>query len=312
MNTQPIQQGIQSTSNNIQQGFDSIKTSFNNSVDSFSQQAQENVGATSSFLASNTIIAKFAFLVLVLIVFVILLNLGIIFMSKLNTPSSNPYLVNGMVDGGNSRIITQDPSNRSSIPIRRSNNESKGLEFTYSVWLYIEEIGTASNSTTQYRNIFNKGDNSYDGTSGIAMNNGPGLYLESLNTSTSPQDAKLLFAMDTHEGRTDIIINNIPIKKWVCVTVRMQNTILDIYVNGIITERKILQETPKQNYYNLHVLQNGGISGKVSNLRYFERALNIFEIKEILKQGPNLKSDNEGSSSGYFTYLSNMWYANKL
>ena len=65
----------------------------------------------------------------------------------------------------------------------------------------------------------------------------------------------------------------------------MQNTILDVYVNGIITERKVLNETPKQNYYNMQVAQNGGFSGKLSNLRYHERALNILKLKKFLNAG---------------------------
>ena len=60
----------------------------------------------------------------------------------------------------------------------------------------------------------------------------------------------------------------------------------------------------------MHVGQNGGFSGQISNLRYYQKALNIFEIKQILDEGPNLSSDV--STTGYYNYLSNLWYSAKF
>ena len=308
MNTQPIQQNIQATSNNIEQSYNSIKTSLDNNLNSFSQKVNENAEASSSFLSSNTIVAKFAFIILVIILFVLLLNLGIVLLSRINSPSSKPYLINGMTSGGTQRSIAQDPSDRNAIPISRSNNEKTGLEFTYSVWIYFEDIGQTAANTLLYRNIFNKGDNTYDETTGIALNNGPGLYLESPETSTEPEKAKLQVIMDTYaDNRSEIEIDNVPIKKWVNVIIRAQNTVIDVYINGSIAQRVILDEVPKQNYYNMQVGQNGGFSGQLSNLRYYQKSLNIFEIKQILDEGPNLNADVE--TSGYYNYLSNLWYS---
>ena len=229
-------------------------------------------------------------------------------LSRINSPSTNPYLINGMISGGTQRSITQDPSDRNAIPISRSNNEKTGLEFTYSVWIYLEDIGQNAGNTLLYRNIFNKGDNTYDETTGIALNNGPGLYLESPDTNSSPEYARLKVLMDTYaDNSTEIEIDNVPIKKWVNVIIRAQNTVIDVYINGSIAQRVILDEVPKQNYYNMHVGQNGGFSGQLSNLRYYQKALNIFEIKQILDEGPNLSSDV--STTGYYNYLSNLWYS---
>ena len=311
MNTQPITQNIQASTNNIEQGYNSMRTSLDNNLNSFSQKVNENAEASSSFLSSNTIVAKFAFIILIIIVFVFLLNLGIILLSKINTPSSNPYLINGMISGGTQRTITQDPSDKNSIPISRSNNEKSGLEFTYSTWIYLEDIGQNAGNTLLYRNIFNKGDNTYDDTTGIALNNGPGLYLESPDMGSSPEYARLKVLMDTYaDNSTEIEIDNVPIKKWVNVIIRAQNTVIDVYINGSIAQRVILDEVPKQNYYNMHVGQNGGFSGQISNLRYYQKALNIFEIKQILDEGPNLNADV--STTGYYNYLSNLWYSAKF
>ena len=310
MENQPIQQNMQAASNNIEQGYNSVKNSISQGLDSFSEKVNENAEASSSFLSSNTIVAKFAFIVLIIIVFVILLNLGIILLSKATGPSSNPFLINGMISGSTSRTITQDPSNRSSVPINRSNNESEGLEFTYSVWLYVDDIGQTGSNTLLYKHIFNKGDKQYDETTGIAINNGPGVYLEAPASSVSPEQAKILVVMDSYKGKNEIEIDDFPIKKWVCLIIRAQNTAIDVYVNGSIAQRLIMDEVPKQNYYDMNVAQNGGFTGNISSLRYYERALNIFEIKQVLEKGPNMSNDL--TSGSYFNYLSNLWYSSKF
>ena len=61
----------------INSGYENTKNTVTESVGNFSTEAAVGIGATSGFLYSNTIIAKFAFIILVLIVFLFLMNLGI-------------------------------------------------------------------------------------------------------------------------------------------------------------------------------------------------------------------------------------------
>ena len=110
-------------------------------------------------------------------------------------------------------------------------------------------------------------------------------------------------------------VSNIPIKKWVNVILRLQNTTFDVYVNGIIFKRIVLQYVPKQNYDDIFVCQNGGFSGKLADLRYFSRALNIFEINSIVSSGPNTSTSlltADQTTKGNYSYLSNLWYASKI
>ena len=53
---------------------------------------------TSGFLESNSLVAKFAFILLVIFVFVILLRVGISFMSYIFRPNGSPHLINGTID----------------------------------------------------------------------------------------------------------------------------------------------------------------------------------------------------------------------
>jgi hypothetical protein len=103
-------------------------------------------------------------------------------------------------------------------------------------------------------------------------------------------------------------VQNIPIKDvWVNIMIRLQNKIMDIYVNGVITKRLVFNNVPIQNYDDVWVCQNGGFNGKLSNLRYFNHALNVFEINSIVSSGPNLYE----MTGPHFVqnYLSNSWYS---
>lgn len=313
-NFQPIQaqqiqipESVKTGFENVGNTFNNVKSSITESINQFSDSATAGVGASSSFLSSNTVIAKIAFLILVLIVFMFLVNLGIILIGYFLTPSDDPYIIKGMIDGTNSKVVFQDPKSKDTIPIKRSNNQDSGIEFTWSFWIYLNDLG---NENDKYQHIFNKGDSNFDTTTSIStINNSPGVYL-------GPKNNSLLIIIDTVNG-TDtnnrIDIENIPIRKWVHIGIRIKNTILDVYVNGIVSNRIVLINVPKQNFNDINICQNGGFNGKLSNLRYYSRALNVFEINAVVLYGPNLSiADTSSLQNKDYSYLSRQWYSQQL
>ena len=81
-----------------------------------------NTGNNGSFTESNSLVAKFSFLLLVIFMFILLLNVGISIISWLAKPSPSPKLINGMIDATQMITFTQDPSLNGSATIYRSNN----------------------------------------------------------------------------------------------------------------------------------------------------------------------------------------------
>ena len=319
-----LPQSVKNAGETLGNTVNSLKTNVNSSIAGFSQQAQAGVGASSQFLQSNTIFAKFAFLLLVFIAFIFLAALGIILVQYFTSPSTNPYLIYGLLDGNNSLIISQDPALSGSVPVFRSNNQSSGLEFTWGFWLFINDLNT---DPKKYQIIFNKGDTNYNANNIASVNNGPGVYLTSgvesvgsngKTTYSNSGMATLHIVMDSSSlnDNTTIDITNIPIRKWTHIAIRAQNTVIDTYVNGTISSRMVMNDVPKQNYGNVNYAQNGGFSGQISNLRYYSYALNVFEINGIVAWGPNLSSSKlstaAGAATGNYTYLSNAWYSSKL
>ncbi len=254
------------------------------------------------FLNSSSLIARFSFLIVIIFLFIILLQLGLSLISGLMKWSKNsPHLIDGMLDGKQMVIIPQDPNVKGSITINRSQNGPTGIEFTWSVWVYINDLEYLSG---QYRHIFHKGNNSFDATSGLNQpNNAPGLYI-------SPSTNELVVIMNTFNVINEqISIPNIPMNKWMNIIIRSRNEHLDIYVNGTIAKSMLLNGVPKQNYGNVYISANGGFSGYVSNLWYYNYALGISAIQDIVKKGPNLKMVTPGGINVTNpNYLSTRWF----
>jgi hypothetical protein len=261
------------------------------------------VGGSKSFLDSNSYVAKAAFLILVVIVFVYVLRGCIAVIGYLFAPNSSPYLVNGVIDGNSGNlIIPQDPSEANAVPILRSVNDDVGIGFTWSVWLFITNKITES-STDPVRHVFNKGSANPASTGIMTPNNGPGLYLK-------PDYSGLTVVMSTFADKnTSVDVDNIPINKWFNVMIRVENTVLDVFVNGDLAQRLPLNSVPFQNYGNVNVAMNGGFNGKLSLLRYYNAALGTRAIQDIVSDGPNLTVlGSSGGAPGTMDYLSMRWF----
>ena len=134
---------------NITDSVSNLKSSINDSVSDFSSKSA--VDASSEFLESNTIVAKFAFIILVLIGFMFLFQIGMIALAYILQPSESPYLVKGLINGSESVTIPQNSFANNST-ILWSSNQATGIEFTYSVWVSF----TNSVVDSKFHHIFNK------------------------------------------------------------------------------------------------------------------------------------------------------------
>lgn len=299
---------IGDTTQSVANNYTSAKSNVSSTLSSFNDKASAGLAATPQFLNSNTIIAKFAFVILVIIVFLFLLGLGVNATQYLFSSGKNPYIIKGMISGNDSQVILQDPLQKKAVTLQRSNNEKTGMEFTWSVWLYLAEI----NDSNVNQHIFNKGDNTYNITTGVAINDSPGLYIKGTQ-GENERTATIIIFMDTVIDKESISIPNLPIKKWVNVIIRLENLMMDIYINGIISERKVFPNVPKQNYYDIRICQSNaagsGFNGNLSNLRYYNKSLNVIQINNIVYWGPNTSaSNNVANTKGGFDYLSSTWY----
>ena len=259
------------------------------------------------FVSSNSLISKVAFTLLVMFIFFLLLKFSITFIPRLFKESNSPFIFNGTIEGSHSVVIPQDPKYDNAIPIQRSINEKNGIEFSWSLWMFLDD--NALSSGNQNIHIFHKGDSHTSGD--LHKIAAPGLYLDGQNNN-------LLVTMNTHNTSDleKIPISGVPMNKWVNVIIRVKNRRVDVYINGTIKRSVELDGVPKQNYGEIFIAQNTSPSlqgSKLSNLRYHDYALNVYDIQKLVQRGPNRKLvTSSAMTDNSSSYLAFDWYYNNL
>jgi len=287
---------------NIQGGMTSSLGKFKNN---------KYVSGATDFLYSNSLVAKVAFLILAVLLFVFAIRIGSRVMGWAMSPSPNPILLNGMKDGKKFLRVKVDPRLHDSIPIIKSKNEREGITFTYSCWLYINNMIYQAGKR---KHIFHKGSDKFGAqdawraeggdeinTQQMAFpNNSPGLFLHE-------DKNELIVAMNTFNNvLEEIKIPNIPMQKWINVSIRVHNLNMDVFINGDLAVRHIFSAPVKQNYGDVFMSANNGFDGLMSGLRYFNSALSGTDIKSLIREGPDLRSSD--SMNIFPPYLSLRWY----
>ena len=206
---------------------------------------------------------------------------------------TSPYLIHGMIDA-------TTPKRFKSFRIEPSASSAYGTEFSYSTWLFIDDKNFSSANSSKCNedsliHIFHKG--SYDYFTSDSSNT-PVYYplLEMPGVWLYPNTNKLNIRFNTYENVVETSdVGNIPLNMWVNLIIVLIGGSVDIYINGNLKKRTKLTGVPKLNYGDLYVTNWGGYIGYLSNLRYFNYAIQQFTIDQIFRLGPNLNIDSEDS-----------------
>jgi hypothetical protein len=242
--------------------------------------------ASGDFIESNNLVTKFVFIIGLLIVFLVLLRFFISIGAWLFMASPTPHFTDGISNTDEGYTISVDPTKSSSKPVLRSVNEREGLEFTYSIWLYVKKIIPPPANATQC--IFRKGVKAEKDDE----INGPGLYIEQSNN-----EAHLTVKMDSFSPVGGVFESEslqgikVPMRTWVNIMIRCNGRNIDVLINGILYSSKLLKGIPRQNYYDIEF--SGGSSGKapfdgyISDFWYWNYSLGTNAIMNLIKNGPN-------------------------
>ena len=286
------------------------------------------------FMDSNSLVAKFAFILMVFIVFSAAVKLAIIGLSYLMLPTMSPYVLDGTANTEDMAMnVSQDPAQKDSVFIARSMNEDGGLEYTWSAWFFVNQVPLEKG---KWSRIFSKGGEGTKSTSdGIYYpNNAPGMYIRFSNdiNATNPDrtdagtNVSLMAVVDV-TGKTDstdkkknlheqLITTDIPMKNWVNAVVRVTNNVIDLYINGRLAQRRKTPGIPLQNYGKVNIGEDKAkdrFSGYISTIQYFNYSIGSNKIKSIVDEGPNLKmitsaGGDTSATKNVGSYLSNHWY----
>ena len=116
---------------------------------------------------------------------------------------------------------------------------------------------------------------------GKTANRAPEVYLTP--TQNSLGVALATFADPSGEV---CVIDNIPLQKWINISVILDNRTMDIYLDGKLERSFVLKGVPKMNKNPLQFAPDGGFYGQIAMFRYFNRPITPDEAFSIYSQGP--------------------------
>ena len=225
------------------------------------------------------------------------------------------------------QVIPQNPS--ASSLIYNSENEVHGMEFSYSMYLFINpqtfeqsvSAGTCGNgsssNTNALKHIFHRGTK--EGFPLMA----PGLFVE------GSKNTLRLYMNSSTKWDNYVEIPNTPIGKWFHLVIVQKGKYLDVFINGNIVVRHEFITVPKLNYGNVYVLYpvkfpkagsdtsvapnfivDGAAKGMVSRLNYFAYALGYSQIDSLYREGPSKKIVSN-SYTEIPPYFNDSWWVTK-
>lgn len=260
---------------------------------------KENYNKASSYLFNEnpSILAQTIVGILVcLLVSFILYTVKTIVARIKSIDESSPWIIKDMKDARRVYKVPQNPNLDGSLPLRRSLNEDSGIEFSYVLWILVDDWTYRSG---QWKHVFHKGN------ADSWPNRAPGVWLH-------PNENKIRVYMNTYNNIGEYVdIDNVPISKWVHLAVILKDSYLDVYVDGFLKKRLQLSGIPKQNFGDLWINANGGFSGYLSRMKYYDYAISFAQLDDSLRYGPSRLMPKEAGVAVTPPYLySGYWSQN--
>ena len=231
-----------------------------------SQNTSSNPGNTGNEWNKKNKIISIVFAAVILAIIIYFLVMVSLDYSNYNKRS--PYLLNGTKLAKSAKTI-------SGSLVNQSVDGKYGIEFTYGMWLYIEDSNFAGARGKEWKHIMHKGS-----STGMPLQ-APGIWLY-------PSTNRLAINMNTYYSvKESCDIANIPLNKWFHLTIMVIGNSIDVYINCNLKKRCKFKGIPKNNYGDLYLNLWEGFDGFISNVRYWNKAIPSFKVERICKEGPS-------------------------
>lgn len=279
---------------------DNQLTKLSENANKLKAQASSTLGAIIKNPIGNKI-NKATILIVSIMAYLALKWFNYLMDKKSEFTKGTPYLMSGLHHGLNPMVVnTSNPERDNFIELPRSTNEDHGEEFSFSFWMNIADM---NHKQGKWKHVFHRGNRSNAGIA--APGRAPAVYIHE-NTNS------LRIYMNTSKEAFDYTdIHNIPIKKWFHVAIILRGRYLDVYLNGRLKNRHVLNSLPKQNYGDLYVTHDQGFNGFLTGLRYFSYALTFPSLQDIINGGPGQEGENSclaDTSENSPPYLDSDWW----
>lgn len=109
------------------------------------------------------------------------------------------------------------------------------------------------------------------------------------NYGLGSPNTMFIHSMKKDTGLEEVEIKNMPLQRWVNVTLQVHNNIIDIFMDGLLHKTHIIEQgAVKPNDDNIIIGSTGGFDGYVSRIIWANKALHPGEIYEKYKEGPRI------------------------
>jgi len=224
----------------------------------------------------------------------ILLGIAILAYIVYTPAREKVQIIDGALNGSKHMVFAQDPAVKGSKLLPRSNNQSGGVEFTYSWWMMVDNFEKSGGQT-----VFLKG---YSKT-----NESISTYCPLVMVNNENGENILDIRFNTYMNETERIrIDNIPISKWFHCAVVVQRGLGQVYINGRLAKTISFSGVVRQNYGPLSIGSQGGFGGLISDLTYYSYALSPKETADSASTPPN--KTVIGIDTTMPPYLSQQWF----
>jgi Concanavalin A-like lectin/glucanases superfamily len=279
-----------------------------------------NLGGNNGSGSGSTGMMGSTLIIFLIIAVLIVVYLYITYRGYNNFVTNSPMIIRDTIDGST-------PMRVDAYKLPSPSDGKYGMEYTYSFWIYLKDTNfngateggkgcTAeeghSYDSLNFKHIFHKGSNDmYVGAGSSKLRNLP--LLQSPGVWLYPDTNKLNIRFNTYNDVYETCdVGNIPINKWVHISIILIGNSVDVYVNCNLKKRQKLSGLPKLNEGDLLINNFGGFGGFLSRFRYYNYAIDPFELDLICKMGPSesVPTTDLGASAGNgLSYLSpNYWF----
>jgi hypothetical protein len=174
-----------------------------------------------------------------------------------------------------------------------SKDEPQGLTFSYSGWILIEDWMYRQGAL---KCIFNKGTADFSAKC-------PGLFLD-------PNSNAMILKVDTFGDPESLDVPNLPARKWIHFVIVVDQTSLNLYIDGVLRKHHGLKNLPKQNDGAVFVAGQGGWGGQIGSLTYHRYAVEQSEVSALMAVAPY--EDSTKSKIPLPPYFDNTWYIGRF
>jgi hypothetical protein len=184
----------------------------------------------------------------------------------------------------------RDMSTFSASSLASMGSDAPAGNFAYSVWFYVNDWNYRYG---QPKVLFGRMSKSSVSMSGLGVSGSEPCPLVQFNSNANDLEIYLQNYSTTATTETTATtpfkcaVSNIPIQRWVNLSISVYGRTLDVYLNGKLVKTCVMPGIAKiNNTTDLSLTPNGGFEGWTSKFSFFPMPMNPQDAWDIYSKGP--------------------------